>query len=325
MAVEEPESCSTFRAPSPNNPADWSSDEDEDEATLAGEDDEYNTKTGGEATAVKEPAFSSTFRAPSPNNPADWSSDDDEYEDAPTSEAGDYDMNTEEENDEANDNITNTPCPKTGAKKFSRSRSSSLGNTTNLQAQSFFDTRGHSTTNTTVFTEATLAPAPLLQTPVSVSSHITYMPQCTPHARNADKNDAHCEPSVAKKTIHSNFMHHIVGNGVNINIPITQQIVNDFNQRMHSAQGGQEKGLELEIAEEADLAAFDPAIRDFKEVTQNAELGAVSMDVDVLMDEDAVDGMDIDQDRTDFELEKLRLHPFRTIIDQIPEEEFEEL
>lgn len=265
--------------------------------------------------------FHNSFRAPSPNNPDDWSSDDEMTDDEPAVVP----------ETEAHDELLSTPCPTTGAKKFSRSRSGSLkeGNTTTMQGQSIFEkTAAHTTTNTTTSGDDNATPAPNkeAQTPELASPQVTYL-QRTPAPLKSYLSNGRREMSVAKNLMHSNFIKYIEGEGINFKIPTNQQIVDDFNKRapMINEAGEEVEGLELEIDKLARMGSFDEELKEFdlKAIRERAE---DEMDIDTRMVEEDVEmNMNVDKDEWDFALEELKKSEMWAIVDAIPEEEFEGL
>lgn len=294
-----------------------------------------------------------TFRAPAPDD-SDSDSDDssDDGEVALSQKTSTTTPQADDTSRDQYDNtLDNTPCPKVGAKKFSRSRSSSLNNTTTA-SQSIFD-RGNttaSTENATSLGDASIADTPAqaggdTQTPESISLHITQFPPRTPLPRKVVRPIGRREQPLGKTIMTANLFDYVEGQGVNTTVPISQQTVDDFNARAQSTYTpGMEShklhGLESEIAQWADIGVYDhktnkwdgkPSFdEEFMEFTNNmkTKLGEaavkgedVEMGLEMVVD-NVIDMEHEGKTKEDFALENIRASPLAAIVDAIPEEEF---
>lgn len=290
-----------------------------------------------------------TFRAPAPDDSdsdSDDSSDDGEIA-LPQKTSTTTPQADDTSRDQYDNTLENTPCPKVGAKKFSRSRSSSLNNTT--ASQSIFD-RGNTTAtteNATSLGDASIADTPAqagadTQTLESISPHITQFPPRTPVPRKVARPIGRRDQPLGKTIMTANLFDYIEGQGFNTTVRISQQTVDDFNARAQSTYTpGMEShklhGLESEIAQWADIGVYDhktnkwvgkPSFdEEFMEFTNNIldEAAVRGDDVDMGLEMVVDNVIDMDHEgktKEDFALENIRASPLAAIVDAIPEEEF---
>ena len=295
-----------------------------------------------------------TFRAPGPDDSdsdsdSGDSSDDDEGT-LPQKTSATTQQADDTSRDQYDNTLDSTPCPKAGAKKFSRSRSSSLNNTTTA-SQSIFDP-GNTTTTTenATFGDASIADTPAqagadTQTTEFISPYITQLPPRTPLPRKVAGPIGRRDQPLGKTIMTANLFDYVQGQGVNITVPISQQTVDDFNARAQSSYTpGMEShklhGLESEIAQWADIGVYDhktnkwvgkPSFdEEFMEFTKNM---TTKLDEAAVRGEDVEMGLEMVVDhlidmnhegktKEDFALENIRASPLAAIVDAIPEEEF---
>lgn len=294
-----------------------------------------------------------TFRAPGPDD-SDFDSDDssDDGEVAlPQKTSTTTPQADDASRDQYNNTLDNTPCPKTGAKKFSRSRSSSLNNNTTA-SQSIFD-RGNTTAiteNATSLGDASITDTPAqagadTQTPEAISPHITQFPPRNPLTRKVARPMGRRDQPLGKTIMTANLFNYVEGQGLNTTVPISQQTVDDFNARAQSTYTpGMEShklhGLESEIAQWADVGVYDhrtnkwvgkPSLdEEFLEFTKNMktkldEAAVRGKDVEMGLEMVVDNVIDMDHEgktKEDFALENIRASPLAAIVDAIPEEEF---
>ena len=294
-----------------------------------------------------------TFRAPGPDDSdsdSDDSSDDDEVALPQKTSATTQQQANDTSGDQYDNTLDSTPCPMAGAKKFSRSRSSSMNNTTTA-SQSIFDPGNTTaTTENATLGDASIADTPAqagadTKTPESIFPYITQLPPRTPLPRKVAGPIGRRDQSLGKTIMTANLFDYVQGQGVNITVPISQQTVDDFNARAQSTYtSGMEShklhGLESEIAQWADIGVYDHKTKkwvgkpsfdeEFMEFTKNMK---TKLDEAAVRGEDVEMGLEMVVDnvidmnhegktKEDFALENIRASPLAAIIDAIPEEEF---